>query len=116
MKYKELELRTLIDEQPLEEYQVTEEGNVVTCWIASEAGKVRGNYMSYRYITPAAHAEVFGSFATGVCNSKIELRKRSSFQLPYPDRRTRYGSRNRQTGEGGHSIWCRRLCRLYKAV
>lgn len=29
------------DDQPLEEYEVTYEGDTATCWIPSEAGKVR---------------------------------------------------------------------------
>jgi hypothetical protein len=42
MKWTNYESRVLVDDAPLEEYQQKLEGNNMSCYIASEAGKVRG--------------------------------------------------------------------------
>ena len=42
MRYKELVAHIQVDGVPLEEYgTICEAGNVLTCWVASEEGKVR---------------------------------------------------------------------------
>lgn len=36
-----VQVTIVCNDQPLEEYEVTYEGDTATCWIPSEAGKVR---------------------------------------------------------------------------